>query len=154
MFLTQYSHLLNWSMIKQITFLVFFCAFNIILLNGSYADDGPGKDTSAFSKKDTAKTRSYRVINRNFNDIYIQNLMPAYFGQEFFDPHKTLLVSDLVGNFVVFATPASRFFLVASPRVNLRLFDGQGSPVKSPSYMPAGTVYFRINSDYYHPHFI
>ena len=75
-------------------------------------------------------------------------------GQEFFDPNRTLLVADLAPNFIIFNTPKLPFFFVATARVNLRLFDSHGDPVKSPSYMPGGTLYFRINGDYYNPHFL
>jgi hypothetical protein len=36
----------------------------------------------------------------------------------------------------------------------MRLFAAYGEPVKSPSYMPGGSLYFRTNSDYYKPKFI
>jgi hypothetical protein len=97
--------------------------------------------------------RQKRILNKEFNEIYTQNLKPATFGNEYFDPNKTQLVSDLVANFVLVNTPKLPFFVVATPEVNLRLFSAFGSPVKSPSYMPGLVVYFRVNDDIYHPEF-
>lgn len=109
-------------------------------------------DSSSSFKTDTSKRNSYR-INKAFNQVYIQNLRPATFGQEFFDPHKTLLVSDLAANFLLFDSPKSPIFFTATFRVNLRLFAAHGSPVKSPSYMPGGSFYFRTNNDSFNPRF-
>jgi len=86
--------------------------------------------------------------------MYIQNTRPASAGWEFFDPVKTLLVADLNINFILFNSPRSRFFFSIDPRVNLRLFAAQGAPVKSPSYMPSGTLDFRISDDTIRPHFL
>jgi hypothetical protein len=109
---------------------------------------------SIFAQTPDTALRHKRILNSEFNDIYTQNLKPATFGQEFFDPHKTLLTSDLVANFVLVNTPKLPFFVVATPEVNLRLFSALGSPVKSPSYMPGIVVYFRVNQDRYHPEFL
>ncbi|MDF2430422.1 MAG: hypothetical protein JWP44_53 [Mucilaginibacter sp.] len=104
-------------------------------------------DTSLASLADTGKLRASRITNKNFNEIYMQQLVPSSAGQEYFDPHKTLLAADVTANFVLLNTPKLPFFFVTYTRVNLRLFAASGSPVRSPSYMPGGTVYFRLNRD-------
>jgi hypothetical protein len=106
--------------------------------------------------RDTIDTaaRATRIVNREFNNIYVQNLKPSFFGQEFFQPLKTLLVGDINAHFVMFNTPKSRFFFDISARVKIRLLSEYGEPVKSPSYMPGGNLYFRVNSDTYKPQFI
>ena len=120
---------------------------------GANSIERRGIDTPGIYKVDTDKKIAHRIINNEFNAIYEQNLRTSFAGQEFFDPNKTLLVADLSPNFVLLNTPKLPFFFVADARVQLRLFDYHGDPVKSPSYMPGGTLYFRINSDYYNPHF-
>jgi hypothetical protein len=99
-----------------------------------------------------AKTR-YRTINKAFNEIYTENLKAATFGNEYGGPNRTLLTSDLVGNFVIVNTPKLPFFVVAAPEISVRLFSEKGSPVKSPSYTPGLAIYFRLNSDTYHSRF-
>lgn len=101
---------------------------------------------------DTAKTT--RIINQKFDDIYLQNARLSTFGNEYGNVLRTSLVADLVGNFVVFSTPKSRFAFIFNPRVKLRLLNASGAPVKSPSYMPGGTLYFRLNRNYYQPSFL
>ncbi|MBB3058897.1 hypothetical protein FHS11_005357 [Mucilaginibacter gotjawali] len=143
-------------MIKKITFLFPFYFFYMYTAGAS-----PVKcylkamdDSSAFKKADSGLTKARRIKNREFNAIFEQNLAVSSAGQEFFTPKKTLLVADLSPNFVLVNTPKLPFFFVADARINLRLFASHGDPVKSPSYMPGGTLYFRINRDYYNPRFI
>jgi hypothetical protein len=111
-------------------------------------------DSSRSPKPDTGKKRVNRVTNKEFNAIYQQNLRTSSAGQEFFDLHKTLLVADLSPNFVLINTPKLPFFFVADARVNIRLYASHGDPVRSPSYMPGGTLYFRTNNNYYNPGFL
>jgi hypothetical protein len=120
-----------------ILFFLFFCLLTTI---------------SSAQKIDTA-TQHKRIINRDFNDIYTQNLKLSTFGNDYGGPNKTMLISDLVGNFVLVNTPKLPFFVVATPEISIRLFSAFGSPVKSPSYMPGFAIYFRANSDQYHPKF-
>lgn len=103
---------------------------------------------------DTGKIRERRLNNKKFSEIFIQNLRPSSAGQEFFDPQRTLLVADLAPAFIFFNNPKIPFFFVATARVNLRLLADHGAPVKSPSYLPDGTLYFRTNRDYYKPNFM
>jgi len=142
-------------MVKKITLGLLYCFFCLSFSGNLYAVSyiRPLSDTPLSRKADTDKTRGYRIINRDFNAIYTQNLMPATFGQEFFDPNKTLLVSNLVANFVIFNDPRFPVFFVVTPRIDIRLFSAFGSPVKSPSYMPGATLYFRTNRDAYNPDF-
>jgi hypothetical protein len=111
------------------------------------------QDTSLKTPKDTDQITKKRIINRDFDEVYTQTLRLATFGQEFFDPHKTLLVSDLSANIVVLSTPKLPIFFVFTPRISIRLFAAQGAPVKSPSYMPGGTFYSRLNNDFNKPQF-
>ena len=97
---------------------------------------------------------STRIINRDFNNIYVQNLRPSFFGQELFQPIKTQLVGDVVANFVVFNTPKSRVFVNAFTRIKIRLLSAQGAPVKSPSYMPGVQLFYRLNHDIYKAEFV
>ena len=102
----------------------------------------------------TDTVKATRIINQKFDDIYLQNARLSTFGNEYGNVLKTSLVADLVGNFVVFSTPKSRFAFIFNPRVKLRLLDASGAPVKSPSYMPGGTLYFRLNRNYDKPSFL
>lgn len=140
--------------VKKIITIILSVFFNLLCTNSISAAVAikPYVDSSFFNKADTSKIKAYR-INKAFNQVYIQNLRPATFGQEFFDPNKTLLVSDLATNFVLFNTRKSPIFFVANFRINIRLFSAYGSPVKSPSYMPGGTFYFRTNDNSYKPSF-
>ncbi|MFD0795106.1 hypothetical protein ACFQZX_15900 [Mucilaginibacter litoreus] len=102
---------------------------------------------------DSGKIKT-RIINRDFNNIYIQNLRPAFFGQELFQPLKTLLVGDVNAHFILLNSPRSRFFFDVSARVKLRLLKEHGEPVRSPSYMPSGNLYFRLNDNASEPQFL
>ncbi|MFC0518458.1 hypothetical protein ACFFGT_29860 [Mucilaginibacter angelicae] len=94
-----------------------------------------------------------RLINQAFDQYYEQNLRVSEGGNEYFNKIKTQLTADLAPNFVLFSTPKSRFFFVFTARVKIRLLASQGAPVKSPSFMPGGTLYFRVNEDTYNPKF-
>ncbi len=100
------------------------------------------------------RDKATHIINQRFDDIYLQNARVATFGNEYGGPIPTQLVADLTGNFVLFSTPKSRFGFIFNPRVKLRLQSTQGAPVKSPSYMPGGTLYYRLNRDDYRPSFL
>ncbi|MES2278937.1 MAG: hypothetical protein V4592_23095 [Bacteroidota bacterium] len=110
--------------------------------------------TGAHADTIADKTKATRIINQNFDNIYLQNARVATFGNEYGNPIRTQLTADLTGNFVVFSTPKSRFAFIFNPRVKLRLLNTPGAPVKSPSYMPGGTLYYRVNRDDYHPSFM
>ena len=106
------------------------------------------------SVPDTAnKVTSTRIINQKFDGIYLQNAKVSTFGNEYGNVLPTSIVADLTGNFVLFATPKSRFSFIFNPRVKLRLLNASGAPVKSPSYMPGGTLYMRVNRNAYKPSF-
>ncbi|WPU94211.1 hypothetical protein SNE25_01565 [Mucilaginibacter sabulilitoris] len=94
-----------------------------------------------------------RLINNAFDYIYNQNLRLSEGGNDYFNKVKTQLTADLAPNFVLFSTPKSRFFAVFTPRVKIRLLASRGAPVKSPSFMPGATVFFRVNEDTYNPKF-
>jgi hypothetical protein len=93
-------------------------------------------------------------VNMEFGQIYKENAPTLFFGNEYGGAEKTLLVTDLNPNVVVLNSKKSRFFFLFSPRVNLRLLSAYKSPVRSPSYMPGGTLYTRLNDDTSKPKFI
>jgi len=132
--LKHYQHPMH---INKLVCLFIFCGF---LTNAQ----GQSLDTATLHK---------RTINRDFNDIYTQNLKPATFGNDYGGPNKTMLTSDLIGNFVLVNSPKLPFFVVATPEISIRLFSAYGSPVKSPSYTPGFAIYFRANNEPYHPKF-
>ncbi|TFF36541.1 hypothetical protein [Mucilaginibacter psychrotolerans] len=119
----------------------------------SVADTIKVKGTSIIQDTITAQIAT-RLINRDFNDIYVQNLRSSFFGQELFQPIKTQLVADVVANFVVYNTPKSRLFVNAFTRVKIRLLNTPGAPVKSPSYMPGIQLFYRLNHDVRNPEFL
>ncbi|MDN3582245.1 hypothetical protein [Mucilaginibacter flavus] len=94
-----------------------------------------------------------RIINHNFGSIYEENLRLSFGGNEYFNKVKTQLTADLAPNFILFSSPNSRFMFVFTPRVKIRLLSSEGAPVKSPSYMPGASVFFRVNEDTFNPKF-
>lgn len=132
------------------TVLIALAAFVLVSQN-TYGDN---IDTGRVRKPIDSSKVAKRIINRDFNKIYEQNLAPAFFGQEFFQPHKTLLVGDVNTHFVLLNSPKSRFFFDVSARVKIRLLQEYGNPVKSPSYMPSANLYYRLNGDAYHPQYL
>lgn len=95
-----------------------------------------------------------RLINNAFDNIFIQNLRTSEGGNDYFNKIKTQLTADLAPNFILFQTPKSRFFAVFTARVKIRLLASYGAPVKSPSFMPGATVFYRLNEDTYKPEFL
>lgn len=144
-------------MIKSLTSLCYslLLTFGCLLinLNISVAQIDPPA-TAAHTDTVADKTKATRIINQNFDNIYLQNARVATFGNEYGNPIRTQLTADLTGNFVLFSTPRSRFAFIFNPRVKLRLLSANGAPVKSPSYMPGGTLYYRLNRDDYKPSFL
>lgn len=118
--------------------------------NGYAAADTPAFQPDTISKVTVRK----RILNRDFNSVYQQNLRTSFFGQEYFQRQKTKLDADIVANFVIFNTPKSRFFFNAFTRIKIRLLATRGAPVKSPSYMPGGILYTRVNNDPFNPKFL
>jgi len=92
--------------------------------------------------------------NIAFNNIYRQNAPTLFFGNEYGGAEKTLLVADINPNVVLLSSKKSRLFFLFSPRVYLRLLSAYHSPVRSPSYMPGGTLFTRLNNDASNPKFI
>ncbi|RYD86666.1 MAG: hypothetical protein EOP54_30020, partial [Sphingobacteriales bacterium] len=133
-------------------FSVFIALLAFILVSQNAF--GNNIDTGSVSHPVDSSKIAKRILNRDFNNIYIQNLAPAFLGQEFFQPYKTLLVGDVNAHFVLLSSPRSRFFVDVSARVKVRLLKEYGNPVKSPSYMPGINLYYRLNSDAYHPQYI
>jgi hypothetical protein len=133
-------------------------AFVLVLLSASRLL-ATGTDTikvqgTAIRQDTITSLIATRLINRDFNDIYTQNLRSSTFGNEYFQKVKTQLVADVVANFVVYSTPKSRLFINAFTRVKIRLLATPGAPVKSPSYMPGIQLFYRLNNDVYHPEFL
>jgi hypothetical protein len=139
-------------MFTHFTKTFFFFVFLLVLTSGY--SRAAITDTSAVNNGiDTGKIAN-RIVNRDFNDIYVQNLKPSFFGQELFQPVKTKLVGDINAHFVLLNTPKSRFFFDVSARIKVRLLSEYGEPVKSPSYMPSGNLYYRLNRDPNKPQFL
>ncbi|MEO6151074.1 MAG: hypothetical protein ABIP28_12980 [Mucilaginibacter sp.] len=109
---------------------------------------------NAKAQTDTTGTHHSQQLNADYNTIYRENLPTIFFGNEYGGAEKTLLVADINPNLVVFSTRKSRFFFLFSPRVQLRLLSAYKSPVRSPSYMPGGTLFTRVNNDPSHPKFL
>jgi hypothetical protein len=144
------------SSVKTFIGLAFLTLFSSA---ASFASVTAAQDTIVVNntplQQDTiTSTIATRIINRDFNNVYVQNLRSSFFGQELFQPIKTQLVGDIVANFVVFNTPKSRFFVNAFTRIKIRLLSTQGAPVKSPSYMPGVQLFYRLNHDIYKPEFV
>ncbi|MEZ2336099.1 hypothetical protein AB6735_10715 [Mucilaginibacter sp. RCC_168] len=95
-----------------------------------------------------------RLINNAFDNIFIQNLRTSEGGNDYFNKIKTQLTADLAPNFILFQTPKSRFFATFTARVKIRLLASHGAPVKSPSFMPGATIFYRLNEDTYKPKFL
>ncbi len=110
----------------------------------------------AFSSEmqDTVVKKSNQEINQSFNSIYRQNVNPGFFGNEYGNPIKTSLVADLNPNVILLNSSKSRFFILFSPRVKLRLLNARKAPVRSPSYMPGLKIYSRLNNDITRPEFL
>ncbi|MES2268075.1 MAG: hypothetical protein V4520_15035 [Bacteroidota bacterium] len=138
-------------MFKHFTKALLYISFLFVLTPGEV--HASANDTILVNASDTGKIAD-RVVNRAFNNIYVQNLKPSFLGQELFQPVKTLLVGDVNAHFVMFNTAKSRFFFDVSARVKLRLLKAYGEPVRSPSYMPSGNLYYRLNRDPYKPQFL
>jgi hypothetical protein len=136
----------------MLKYYLLLCFITLNILKTEAQIDPPTIGVHADTIADRIKAT--RIINQNFDNIYLQNARVATFGNEYGQPIPTQLVADLTGNFVVFATPKSRFAFIFNPRVKLRLLNTPGAPVKSPSYMPGGTLYFRINRNDYRPSFL
>jgi hypothetical protein len=132
-------------------FLMVCCFALLGALSAKAQIDPPPTGVNTDTMADKAKAT--RIINQNFDNIYLQNARVATFGNEYGDPIPTSLVGDLTGNFVLFSTPKSPFAFIFNPRIVIRLLNTPGAPVKSPSYMPGGTLYFRTNRDAYNPSF-
>lgn len=110
---------------------------------------------SAFaqSKSDSVISANEQT-NSSFNTIYRQTVNPGFFGNEYGNPIKTSLVADLNPNVLLLNSSKSRFFVLFSPRVKLRLLDARKAPVRSPSYMPGLKVFSRLNNDLEQPQFL
>lgn len=104
--------------------------------------------------RDSAKIVQHYAVNSFYNQIYRQNLLPAFYGNEYGNPTHDLLTADLVPNLVLLNTSKSRFFFVITPRIQIRLLSAYHSPVKSPSYMPGASLFTRLNDDDTHPKFM
>ena len=120
--------------------LFFCCAFS--------------QNASAAGGKDSTQIIRYHTINSSFNQIYRENLPTAFYGNEYGNPTHDLLTADIIPNVVLLNSDHSRFFFVVTPRIQLRLLSQYHSPVKSPSYMPGGSLYTRLNNDENRPKFL
>lgn len=123
--------------------VIFFTLINLLTVyNPILAQETPGSPPN-----------QTRAINRRFQDIYRENMVNSFFGREFGSPVKTLLSADLASNFIVFKSSKVGLFFVFTPRVKVSIFDEPSTPVRSPSFLPGGTLYIRKNRDVNRPEF-
>jgi hypothetical protein len=108
----------------------------------------------ARASQDTVLTSHTQRTNLSFNTIYRENVTPGFFGNEYGNPIRTSLVADINPNVLVLNSAGSRFFVLFSPRVKLRLLNARKAPVRSPSYMPGLKMYSRMNGDIDRPQFL
>jgi len=120
--------------------------FYFLLFDGYAVGRSSGRDTTKIAKR--------QYVNKAFDQVYRENLIPAFYGNEYGERDNNLLVADLTPNVVILNSAKSRFFFVITPRIQLRLLQRYHSPVKSPSYMPGGSLFTRLNNDYNHPSFL
>lgn len=143
--------------IKFYSALKLVCCLVVLALPVTVMANGAASSKSYTLKADTAADSAlYRKhrINNAFDEIFIQNLRVSEGGNDYFNKIKTQLTADLAPNFILFNTPKSRFFAVFTARVKIRLLSAQGAPVKSPSFMPGLTGFYRLNEDTYNPKFL
>lgn len=139
--------------LATITFKAICAVLFFVLANGFTASAGIRYNTPADTSSESALIKK-RLVNQAFGDIYRQNLRVSEGGNDYFNKIKTQLTADLAPNFVLFSTPKSPLFAVFTARVKIRLLSSQGAPVKSPSFMPGLTFYYRLNADTYKPQFL
>ena len=126
----------------------------LLLLSNCFFIACSAKKSFAQDAQSDTTVEARHWMNATYNTIYRENLPTLFFGNEYGGKERTLLVADINPNIVVLNTPKSRFFFVFSPRVQLRLLSEYHSPVRSPSYMPGGSLYTRLNNDPLHPKFL
>lgn len=124
----------------------------LLILQGSFAANADTLNIDT-NKSDSVRLTQH-IINHAFDNIFEENMRLSMAGNDYFNKVKTQLTTDLSPNFILFSTPKSRFFFVFSSRVKIRLLNSRGAPVKSPSYMPNGTVFYRLNEDTFKPKFL
>ncbi len=140
-FFSEHVKMMIRTMIRSARLIALFICF----INLSVYAINPGvQDTSI-----TARQKA----NLSFNSIYRQNVNPGFFGNEYGNKIRSTLVADVNPNVILVDSKNSRFFVLFSPRVKLRLLDARKSPVRSPSYMPGAKVYFRIRNNGEQPGF-
>lgn len=98
-------------------------------------------------KTDSSRAENKYSLNAAFDKVYRENLPASFFGNEYGEPLRTQLVADINPNVLLLSSAKSRFFFLFSPRVQLRLLSAYHAPVKSPSYMPGGTLFTRLNNN-------
>lgn len=143
--------------INLIPALIVICCLFCLALPGKLMAKGTAFKQPYVTVTDTTADSvllKRRLINNAFDDIFIQNLRTSEGGNDYFNKIKTQLTADLAPNFILFQTPKSRFFAVFTARVKIRLLASHGAPVKSPSFMPGLTVFYRLNEDTYKPEFL
>jgi hypothetical protein len=111
-------------------------------------------NTFASGGKDSAQIIQHHSSNASFNQIYRENLPVSFYGNEYGNPTHDLLTADIAPNVILLSSVHCRFFFVVTPRIQLRLLSEYHSPVRSPSYMPGGSLYTRVNNDDTHPKFL
>ncbi len=126
---------------KKTLFLVLiFMATELML----FAQDGTGP-----FRKDVVTRKK---INSKFNELYMQNSEIGYLTFPYTQqgsPYDYLLTRYIVPHYYVFPTDW-RIGLVITPAMRVRIIDGPSKPERTPSYIPGGTFYFKLNRDTAH----
>lgn len=109
---------------------------------------------SVFSQK--IKRREFREnaelrakVNTLFNEMYIQNSDIGYLTfpySELGAPRYYMLTGHIIPHYYVFPKHW-RVGLVISPQVKVRVISDKSYPVRTPSYIPGGTMYFKLSLD-------
>jgi len=91
-------------------------------------------------------------INSKFNELYMQNSDIGYltfpYTQQGAD-RNYVLTGHIVPHYFVFPKDW-RIGFVITPAVRVRIMDETSFPVRTPSYIPGGTLYLKINRDTAH----
>lgn len=93
-----------------------------------------------------------KKINTKFNELYMQNSEIGYLTFPYTQQgagRNYVLTGHIVPHYYVFPKDW-RIGLVITPAVRVRIMDNESFPVRTPSYIPGGTLYFKLNRDTAH----
>ncbi len=86
-------------------------------------------------------------VNSDFNELYLQNSDISFvtfpYSQIGMD-NLTMLTANLVPHYFVFPKQW-RIGLTLTPQIRIRIWDARSYPIKTPSFIPHATMYFKLN---------